>query len=53
MQSQFEVAELAHNPGSNWGTLKIKIRLTNQRDEIVLEGWHLYRIRRRATPAHL
>lgn len=53
VQPRFEVEEIAHNPGSNWGTLKIKVRLTNQHDETVLEGRHVYRIRCRAAPSRL
>jgi hypothetical protein len=33
-----------------WGKLAIKVRLINQRDEIVVEGRHVYRILCR-TPA--
>ena len=53
VQPQFEVEEIDHSPGGNWGTLKIKVRLTNQQDEIVREGRHVYRIRCRAAPARL
>jgi 3-hydroxybutyryl-CoA dehydratase len=43
--SQFEIEGTERQPGKDWGKLKIKVRLINQRDEIVLEGRHVYRIR--------
>ena len=43
-----EIEEIEHQPGRDWGKLKIKVRLINQRDEVVLEGRHLYRMRSRA-----
>src|ERR1700730_1624447 len=46
----FEIEEIEHQPGRAWGKLKIKVRLVNQRGEIVLEGRHVYRIRSRAGP---
>src|SRR5882672_2821214 len=49
-QPAFEVEGIEHRPGMEWGKLTIKVRLTNQRDEIVLEGRHVYRILCR-TPA--
>jgi 3-hydroxybutyryl-CoA dehydratase len=48
VRPQFEIEGIEHQPGREWGKLKIKVRLINQRDEIVLEGRHVYRIRRRA-----
>ena len=48
VQPQFEIEAIEHRPGREWGTLKIKVRLTNQRGEIVLDGRHVYRIRCRA-----
>lgn len=48
VRSQFEIEGTEHAPGKEWGKLKIKVRLINQQDEIVLEGRHVYRIRRRA-----
>ena len=48
VQPQFEIEGIDHQPGREWGTLRIKVRLTNQRDEIVLDGRHVYRIRCRA-----
>ncbi len=48
VRPQFEIEGTEHQPGREWGKLKIKVRLINQRDEIVLEGRHVYRIRRRA-----
>jgi 3-hydroxybutyryl-CoA dehydratase len=48
VRSQFEIAGIEHKPGREWGTLEMKVRLINQREEIVLEGRHVYRIRRRS-----
>jgi 3-hydroxybutyryl-CoA dehydratase len=48
VRSQFEIEGIEHQPGKEWGKLKIKVRLINQRNEIVLEGRHVYRIRCRA-----
>jgi len=50
LQPQFEVEGTEHKPGMEWGKLAIKVRLINQRDEIVVEGRHVYRILCR-TPA--
>jgi 3-hydroxybutyryl-CoA dehydratase len=47
VRSQFEIASAEPRPGKDWGTLSINVRLINQRDETVLEGRHVYRIRRR------
>jgi 3-hydroxybutyryl-CoA dehydratase len=48
VRPELEIEEIEHQPGRTWGKLKIKVRLVNQRDEIVLEGRHVYRIRSRA-----
>jgi 3-hydroxybutyryl-CoA dehydratase len=50
LHPQFEVEGTEHKPGMEWGKLAIKVRLINQRDEIVVEGRHVYRILCR-TPA--
>ena len=50
LRPQFEVEGTEHRPGMEWGKLAIKVRLINQRDEIVVEGRHVYRILCR-TPA--
>ena len=47
VQSQFEIDGIDHRPGNEWGKLRIKVRLINQRDEIVVAGWHVYAIRYR------
>ncbi len=47
VRSQFEVASAELRQGRDWGTLAIRVRLINQHDETVLEGQHVYRIRRR------
>jgi 3-hydroxybutyryl-CoA dehydratase len=44
LRPQFEVEATEHRPGMEWGKLAIKVRLINQRDEIVVEGRHVYRI---------
>jgi 3-hydroxybutyryl-CoA dehydratase len=44
LRPQFEVEGTEHRPGMEWGKLAIKVRLINQRDEIVVEGRHVYRI---------
>jgi 3-hydroxybutyryl-CoA dehydratase len=51
VRSQFEIESAEPRPGRDWGTLTVKVRLINQRDEIVLEGHHVYRIRCRAVAA--
>jgi 3-hydroxybutyryl-CoA dehydratase len=48
VRSQFEIESAEPRPDKDWGTLAIKVTLFNQRDEIVLEGRHVYRIRCRA-----
>jgi 3-hydroxybutyryl-CoA dehydratase len=48
VRPELEIDEIEHQPGRDWGKLKIKVRLVNQRGEIVLEGRHVYRIRSRA-----
>jgi 3-hydroxybutyryl-CoA dehydratase len=45
VQPRFEIEEIEHRPGREWGKLRIRVRLTNQRDEIVLEGRHVYSVR--------
>ena len=50
LRPQFEVEGTEHRPGMEWGKLAIKVRLINQRNEIVVEGRHVYRILCR-TPA--
>jgi 3-hydroxybutyryl-CoA dehydratase len=47
VRSQFEIEGIDHRPGREWGKLRIKVRLINQRDEIVLTGRHVYAIRYR------
>jgi hypothetical protein len=51
VRSEFEIESAELRPGKDWGALGIKVRLINQRNEIVLEGRHVYRIRRRAAVA--
>jgi hypothetical protein len=48
VHSKFEIEGIDHRPGREWGKLRIKVRLINQRDEVVLAGRHVYAIRYRA-----
>jgi 3-hydroxybutyryl-CoA dehydratase len=53
VRPEFEIEDVDRQPAKEWGTLKIKVRLVNQRDETVLEARHVYRIRcRRGTNPH-
>jgi acyl dehydratase len=47
---QFEIEAIEHRTGREWGKLTITVRLFNQRNETVLEGRHVYRIRTRVGP---
>ena len=47
IRSEMEVAEVAPKPGRGFGLLRFVVRLTNQRDELVLEGHHDYLFRTR------
>jgi len=40
-----EIDEVEQQSGKEWGKVRIKVTLINQRDEIVLEGRHVYRVR--------
>ena len=51
LRPQFEVEGTEHQPGRPWGKLYLKVRLLNQRDEIVLEGGHTYAIHCRSSTA--
>lgn len=51
VRSEFEIESAEPRPDKDWGTLAIKARLINQRGEVVLEGRHVYRIRRRVGAA--
>src|SRR5262245_33644425 len=44
---QFEIEAIERRPGREWGKLTIKVRLLNQRNELVLEGRHAYWVRSR------
>jgi 3-hydroxybutyryl-CoA dehydratase len=48
LRPEFEIEGVDRQPGKEWGNLKISVRLINQQNEIVLEGWHVYRLRCRA-----
>lgn len=51
VRPELEIEGTDYRPGREWGKLYIKARLINQRDEVVLEGRHVYRVRRRAAVA--
>jgi|SRR5580704_4749643 3-hydroxybutyryl-CoA dehydratase len=48
LRAEFEIAQVERQPGKEWGTLAMSVRLINQRNETVLDGRHLYRLRCRA-----
>jgi 3-hydroxybutyryl-CoA dehydratase len=45
VRSEFEVEDVKPRQDKGWGTLRIAVRLVNQRGERVLEGEHVYRLR--------
>jgi enamidase len=45
LRPQIEIEAIDRQPGKDWGKLAMKVRLINQREEIVLEGRHVYRVR--------
>ncbi len=47
VRAELEVAEVSPKPGRDFGLLRFAVRLTNQRDERVLEGHHSYLFRTR------
>jgi acyl dehydratase len=47
VRPEFEIEALEQRPGREWGKLTIRVRLVNQRDELVLQGRHIYRVRSR------
>ena len=51
VRSEFEIESAEPRPGKDWGTLAIKVSLINQHGDVLLEGRHLYRIRRRTGAA--
>lgn len=51
VRSEFEVESAEPRPDKDWGTLAIKVSLINQHGEVVLQGRHVYRIRRRGGAA--
>ena len=51
VRSEFEIESAEPRLDKDWGRLGIKVRLINQNGEVVLEGHHLYRIRRRTGAA--
>jgi 3-hydroxybutyryl-CoA dehydratase len=50
VRSEFEVEEVAHKAGRDFGRLELAVRLVNDRGETILEGRHVYLIRCRAEP---
>jgi len=45
VRPEFEIQDIERPVAKEWGTLNIKVRLVNQREEPVLEARHVYRIR--------
>jgi len=45
LRPQIEIDAIDRLPGKDWGKLAMKVRLINQREEIVLEGRHVYMVR--------
>lgn len=50
VRSEFEVDDVDAQPHKGWGRLKMKVKLINQREEIILDGWHVYRIACKVKP---
>ena len=48
LRSSFEVAELVPKEGRDFGIVRFKVELTNQREETVLSATHAYMLRRRS-----
>jgi 3-hydroxybutyryl-CoA dehydratase len=48
VQSAFEVTEVDQKPGRDWGRVKLRVKLTNQSGDTVLEAFHVYRLRCRS-----
>ncbi len=49
LQSQFKVASVVQKAGSDKALVRFEVRLVNDRDETVLEGFHVYLLRASAT----
>ncbi len=47
VRSAFEVTEVKIKPDREDGLVRFAVTLTNQRDETVLDGYHVYLLRRR------
>ena len=45
LRPEFEIDGIERQPGKDWGTLTLLVRLINQQNETVLEGRHVYRLR--------
>lgn len=45
VRPEFEIQDVERQVAKEWGTLRIKVQLVNQREETVLEARHVYRIR--------
>ena len=48
LRPEIEIEAIDRRPDKDWGKLVMKVRLINQRDEIVLQGRHVYMVRCRA-----
>ena len=51
VRSAFEVTELEQKLGREWGRVKFRVTLSNQRGETVLEASHEYRLRCKSVAA--
>jgi 3-hydroxybutyryl-CoA dehydratase len=47
LQSHFKVASVVQKPGSSSAFVRFDVKLVNDRDETVLEGFHVYLLRAR------
>ena len=45
LRPEIEIEAIDRRPDKDWGKLAMKVRLINQRDEIVLQGRHVYMVR--------
>jgi 3-hydroxybutyryl-CoA dehydratase len=51
LQSHFTVSSVVRKPGSSSAVVRFDVRLVNDRDETVLEGFHVYLLRVRRAVA--
>jgi hypothetical protein len=51
LQSHFEVSAIERKPGRDKALVRFNVKLSNDRGETVLEGFHVYLLRTRGGPA--